>query len=114
MEGLWGDHHSLPEAHFPQTSSLFTPEAPPGTKSHKLGGLGAQYSLAENRMDWPPKATRPEWQSWGDQPSWSAPAGTEGLSGMRDFQCLKGDSPRQCGVLGLAPGDPKSVYPSDG
>ena len=38
MEGLWGDHHSLPEAHFPQTSSLFTPEALPGTKSHKLGG----------------------------------------------------------------------------
>ena len=111
-EGLWGDHRSLPLAHYPQTSSLFTPEAPPGTKSQTLGGLRAQYSLAENHMEWPPKVTHPEWQSWRDQPSWSAPAGTEGLSGMRDFQSLKGDSPRQCGVLGLAPGNPNFSSPS--
>lgn len=111
-EGLWGDHHSLPEAHYPQTPSLFTPEAPPGTKSQKLGGLRAQYPLAENHMEWPPKVTHPEWQSWCDQPSWSAPAGTGGFSGMRGFRSLKGDSPRQCGVLGLAPGDPNFSSPS--
>lgn len=31
---------------------------------------------------------------------------------MRDFQSLKRDSPRQCGVLGLAPGDPNFSSPS--
>lgn len=31
---------------------------------------------------------------------------------MRDFQRLKGDSPRQCGVLGLAPGNPNFSSPS--